>query len=56
MRLFFYLDIPKIRRNDEGRDFAEALIEHLLSTFNDDCAIKSITYTLPKHLTGGSQP
>lgn len=55
MLITITLNVPKIRRDEDGREFARALVEHLDATFNKDYAITEMEYYVPKHRAGATK-
>ena len=49
MRILLHLNVPKIRTNAAGREFAAVTLEYLATTWNKDGAITAMGYQLPLH-------
>lgn len=52
MKITLVVDVPKLRTTQEGQDFASALADHIVETFNDDTSIKSVVTSVPKQQKG----
>lgn len=53
MKITLVLNVPKLKTQQQGTDFATSLAEHIVDTFNDDYSIESVMTAVPKAQKGG---
>lgn len=48
MKVSITLNVPKLKTQEDGQDFAYSLCQHIAETFNDDCSIKEFITRVPR--------